>query len=175
MGEHLVAIIYTAAAATTVGNTTTETSLLTTPLVMPVNSLVAGTTLRFAMVGNYQTTAIPGTLRLRLKVTNTTDGTITVGDTGTRVLAAGLGGFLFAVDALYSQRTAGATGTSQGAGLCTMSTTLALADIWQWVASAGGTDTTVTNTFDITAQFSIANITNVIRSDLVVIEILTGV
>lgn len=162
--------LYTAAAAVTVTNTTTETSLLTTPLVLPPNLLVAGTTLRLVLWGEYQTmVGVPGTLRIRFKVTNATDGTKTIAETGLRTLLAAMNNG-WGIECFYTQRTTGATAQSRGTGGMSIWTAATLAEAWLVALGTGSTDTTIPNTFDITAQFSVANVANIIVNHLAFIE-----
>jgi len=170
-----MAILYTSVATTTVQNTTTETSLLGTPLVMPADSLAPKSTLRFTMWGDYETIAVPGTLRIRFTVTNG-GGTTTILDSGARTLPALGTGHNFELAIHYTQRTAaGGSADARAAGHVDLWTSETAAEPWELpIFTSGSTTTTVENTYDITAQFSTADVTNNINNIITVIEIVTG-
>lgn len=171
-----MAIIYTSTADTIVANTTTETSLLPTALVVPVDTLKTQSSFRFTVRGLYSTTVSPPTLRLRVKCTSTS-GTTVLGDSGAQSVTSLGNSRYFSIDSVFTVRTSGSPSSTEFAqGHAIVNTAAITGQIWElFTVSVGSFDSTVVNTFDITAQWGTASASNIITSTNVVIEVVTGV
>ena len=170
----LVGRIYSQTGSVTLANSVTETTLLSGSFVgsktLQANGLMIGHGLRVRAWGRFSTLdPTPGTLRIKLKL-----GAVTIGDTGAQLLTPGVVDRLWRFDSLAVVRTEGATGT------------IFPWSVWEHLIPAGQgnptwwelpnlaavtIDTTVDNALDLTAQFSVANASNKIICDNVLVEV----
>lgn len=156
----------------TVGNTTTETSLLGTGVgtkTLPANFLIAGKSVRVKISGIFSTTASPGNLTFTAKLGATTIGTATI----TNLLANTTDG-AFDGTIEFTCRTTGGSGTIMTNGKVSY-------DIGTFVQGAaalnntGATttiDTTTSKAIDITVTWQTANASNTISNTTCFIETL---
>lgn len=161
--------------ATNVSNTTVETTLFSTglgSLAFKKNVAENGYSITFDVNGRYRTkAAAPGTLRLRI-YWRQKDGTDTViGDTGAITLPAAVGLTGWQLQGMVTMLIpgTGVDGTCQlVAHLVGGGPALTPVGFFNWLFQAA--DLIVDNlneaTFDITAQFSVADATNVIESKI---------
>lgn len=155
----------------TVSNIASETSLISGvsaagTVVLPANFLTAGKTLRFYFAGLFDTKAAPvGTLTLRLESTNHASY-ITFGPF-TPVASITDGGWELA--ALITCRTAGAGGTV--GTVATLEFRDGVINRTVFVGSSAW-DTTAAETFDLTAQWATADVSNTIDVYVGTLEVL---
>lgn len=116
--QQLVGTLFTKTADTTVGGTTTETSLIGTgtgTATLPANFFVVGKTLRVRAGGHFSTDAVtPATLNIRLRLGGIS-GTIILA-TGDKTPAGAVTQDFWEVDITLTCRTTGATGTVMANG-----------------------------------------------------------
>lgn len=174
-GTYLSALVYSSANTVTVANTTTETTIVgASPsagtLTLPAGILKVGTVVRFKARGYYSSLGLAaGTLTLRIKF-----GSTTFLASSAVSLLLGSSNDLWELEGNLNLYTTGASGTFRSLGKF---------DLWK--DSTGGystnpivntsvqsVDTTVSNTINITAQWSVANASNTITCTNVCIEIL---
>lgn len=174
---------FTETADATIGNSTTETTVVGTgvgSVTLPAKLLVAGRTIRLTARGSYGTDAVAPTLRIKVKLIDSTPTTVVILDTGAVTLTAAQTNQYWELDALVTCRTTGATGTVFAQGLLTLSNgaTTAL----HLEMSSGGTanantatstiDTTKTEKVEITATWGTANANNTITTTNLAVEVL---
>lgn len=157
--------------STTITATTTEGTLIDGglgSLTVPANTFVAGDTYKVELAGLISAHN-NDTIRIRLKAAS-----ILLADSGTLTLP-GMTNQVFSISAVFTVRTIGAAGV---ASLVTM------AQFHTLKKQAGGSqegfawntinnttfDTTISNTLNITAQFSSSHVQNSIYSDLLVLN-----
>jgi hypothetical protein len=157
-------LVYSNAAASgSISDTTIETDFDKSYLI-DAHRLRVGTVIRVRAQA-FVTSAVEGTLNLRLKIGNTviqSTGAVTAGSS-----------FVGYFDALLTVRLAGASGLIIGTtewGLGTYDV------VTPKIGFRGGTmiDTTIPQMLKVSAQWSAANVGNNVRLDVLVVEILNG-
>lgn len=156
-------VLYVSTANGQVTNTTTETTLVgfgIGSLTFPANSLFVGRTIRLQLYGLLSTAAVPGTLRIQVKL-----GSTTILDTAAQTVASTLSDFVWKIDAMITVRTTGATGTVMGQSAFEFqASSLAALLAWAMTNTAAVTvDTTVSNALDVTATWGTVSAANNIR------------
>lgn len=155
--------IFIAVATGQVVSSTTETSIIASgvgSLTFPANTLFIGRTLRIRACGVISTAAVPGTLRIRIKI-----GTNVILDTSAQTPTGSLTDMIWKLDAVITVRTVGSVDTVIGQGIFEYQAT-ALAALVTWAM----TNTTAINvalnaqqTLDVTATWSTSDASNNIR------------
>jgi len=175
--HHLVACIYSSTADATVGNTTTETSLVGTgvgSLTLPANFLIAGKTLRITACGYYSSKASsPGNLQINIKLGSTVVNQLP--GSGGSALAGSAASFGWRLSALVTCRSTGASGSVSSGGDMTRLTSSSGANAdFGFTKNTGPVtiDTTAGQTLDLTATFNIADVANTITCTNLTVEIL---
>jgi len=171
--KSLSGVIFTQTASATVGNTTTETSVIGTGVgvsLLPANFWVAGKTIRLKMYGHISCTAAD-TASVRIKV-----GSVTVASSIDDAFPVTLTNSLFIAELIMTCRTTGATGTIFVQGSTTIYAASS-ADMTVYgrqivTTSAVTIDTTATGQLNATYQWSAARAGNTITSTNSVIEVL---
>lgn len=156
-------VLYVATASAQVTNTTAETTLVGTgvgSLTFPADSLFIGRTIRIQAYGLLSTAAIPGTLRIKIKL-----GSTVILDTAAQTVASALSNFVWKVDALITVRVAGASGGVFGQSAFEFQAgSLAALLAWAMTNTAVQVvDLTASNTLDVTATWGTASADNDIR------------
>lgn len=140
---------------TTVNTSTVETQVMGTTVPPPLQ----GTAWKLTVAGTFGHTATPTTLTLRVKLGGTTVSTMTI-----TTPASALSGKAWRIDAELTTLTLGGSGTWKlsGLGFATVNTT----DTPFLMSPAAVTkDTTISNTFEVTAQWAASNVANTITAD----------
>jgi len=171
--KSLSGVIFTQTASATVGNTTTETTMVGTGVgvtLLPANFWVAGKTIRLKMYGHISCTALD-TASIRVKV-----GSVTVASSIGDAFPVTLTNSLFIGELIMTCRTTGATGTIFVQGSTTIYAASS-ADMTVYgrqivTTSAVTIDTTATGQLNVTYQWSDARAGNTITSTNSVIEVL---
>jgi hypothetical protein len=163
----LAGVIYTKTASTTVQNTTAITTLLTTTPVIPSNFLTVGKTIRVRASGYYSTTGTP-TLRLRVLL-----GSVVVAGTGTQTTPSSAAQRGWSLDVMITCRSTGAAGTMFAQGYALIATATNDGQMWDMENTATNTiDTTVNQSIDVDATWSVASTSNTITCTNASVEIL---
>jgi len=171
--KSLSGVIFTQTASATVGNTTTETTMVGSGVgvtLLPTNFWVAGKTIRLKMYGHISCTAAD-TASVRIKV-----GSVTVASSISDAFPVTLTNSLFIGELIMTCRTTGATGTIFVQGSTTIYAASS-ADMTVYgrqivTTSAVTIDTTATGQLNVTYQWSAARAGNTITSTNSVIEVL---
>src|SRR3990167_677173 len=156
--------------AVTVGNTVTETSLLSATKTLTANYLKAGKTLRIIIEGYFSTKATPvDTITLKVKF-----GSTELITTGALTFAQNLSNVFFKLEALISCYTVGASGTVRSQALLVSGDTSALANTVISVVNTADAviNTTATQVVNVTATWSAADVASTITCTNSAIEIL---
>lgn len=158
--------IFSQTATQTIANTTTETTLFGTglgTLTIPANYLKAGKDIRVRLRGFYSANSNP-TLNIKFKL-----GGTTLCSSGATTMSNNTDKY-FIVDVVLTCYTNGASGTVFPQG--SFEKQGAAAEVIGMVATSAVTiDTTVTNTLDVTAEWSAASTSNTITSSNAIVEI----
>lgn len=157
--------VFSQTASVTVGNTTTETTLIgagTGSVTLPANFFIQGKSIRLQMRGVVSSTGGPNT-RIRVKL-----GATTILDSGAVASAAGTNDG-FVIDVLITCRTTGATGTVFAQG--SYQELIVGANILDLAATATSTvDTTGTLALDITQEWGTMAAGNTLTATNFVVE-----
>lgn len=164
-------VLYTSTADGTIGNSTTETTVIGTGVgtkTLPANFFVAGKTIRVRVFGYYSTKAAPvGTFTLRCKLGSTAIETVTP------TLTASMTSRQWSCEFLITCRTTGVSGTVYGQGELRLFTAAATVVGNEALSTATTTiDTTASQTVEVTAQWGTANASNTITGTNAIIEVL---
>ena len=153
-----------------VTNTTTETSVLGSgigTLTFPGYSLFLGRTIRIQAYGILSTAAVPGTLRIKIKL-----GTTVILDTEAQTAPSSLADLIWKVDAIITVRAVGSVTTVIGQGAFEHQA-VALAAMLSWGmtnTAAINVDLTTSQVLDVTVTWGTANASNDIRCTNCVVE-----
>jgi hypothetical protein len=155
------------AASSAFTNSTDETAIST--MTIPANSLVAGSTIRVRAAGIATATNSTDTLTVQLKL----DTTATAIGSAESVVSTGdvdvANNDIYDINAMIVVRSVGSSGTAIAIGSVHLN---AEGDARSQDLKAQFTiDTTVENTLQITADWSVANAGNSMRSDIFVVDI----
>lgn len=168
--RRLSGAIFTNATNATVANTTTETSLVGSPVgnvTIPASALYAGQTIRITAMGTIATTGTP-TLRIKAKL-----GSNIIVDTAAQTLTAISGTNMWRAEFLITPNTIGNSGTVIGQGSLDYHT--AVTGIAGIASASTATVTVNTNNsqaIDLTAQWGTASASNTITCTNLVCEVL---
>lgn len=161
-------------ASATVANTGTETSIIGTgsgTLTIPANTLVIGRSIGFTLAGVYSTTSPAGTLQFRVRLGGIS-GTVVL-DSGAQTPSDSMANRGFEISGLIQCRTIGATGTVLSQGKAILSTAAGTAVIWDMETTAAVTiDTTVSQQFQVSADWQTAAAGNTITGSVFLLQIL---
>lgn len=163
-------VIFISLATGQVVSSTSETTLVGAgvgSLTFPANTLFIGRTIRVKAWGVISTAAVPGTLRIKIKL-----GTTVVLDTSAQTPTGSLTDMLWEIDALFTIRTVGSVDSLIGQGRFDHQAT-ALAAMVTWAMKQTAALTLALNTqhaLDVTAQWSTSDASNNIRCTNVTVE-----
>lgn len=165
---------YVAGDKTSVSNTTTETSLISSTPTMQViaaNEVVIGTSFRFYMTGGYKTTIAPVTIRFRVKF----GSTLLLDTTAVTIPESNAGTGFFELIGNTSFRTIGASGTCAAYGYVLfsrgpLSTDISVARMP--LATTPSVDTTTAQTPGVTVQWGAAIGENIITAQYTTVELI---
>lgn len=157
-------ILFTQAAAVTVANLDTETTLVSTgegSLTIQKNSFSVGKTFKVKALGFYSTTGTP-TITLKFKA-----GSTVLVNSGALATANNSSNAGFSFEALVTVYSLGASGTTYGQGVCIQDN---LAPQLATNTSTVTLDTTANQALNVTAQWSAASASNTITITNLVVE-----
>lgn len=164
--RHSTGAVFTQTATVSLSNSVTETTLIgsgTGTVTLPADFFRAGTTLYFYATGYHSSTGNP-TITIRVKFGSTTILTMT-GTSGNSSSDT------FVIEGLINCRTTGASGTAMGQGTYTEVHSNGLR-AGSDKTSTTTINTTISNVFNITAQWGTANAGNNIHlTNLVLLAI----
>lgn len=167
-----MAFFYVQTADVAVGNTTTETSILQNTITLPAGEVNAGFSLRLNSVGEYATTLVAVTLRVRAFI-----GAIVIGDTGVFTPPA-LSAFVTPFQLFFTTtfRTSGAAAGQSSRGTLLLGTTGVTANspasiVYVGPAAAPNVDLTAASVFDIRVTWGTANASNIVTTMNAALEI----
>lgn len=150
----------------TISNSTNETTILGSgvgSLVFPANNIFPGTVLKVGVSGQLQTTVLlPPTLRIRIYLGS---GNIVL-DTTAQALLSISPARRFSLEAAITIREFSATAAVIGNGIFNYNNGLTGAGVIEIPSNATTIDSTVSNTFNVTAQFGTAAANNVLTSEV---------
>ena len=163
--------LFVQTASATVANTTTQTTVTSTgkgTRTLPANFMVAGRSFHLHARGYLSTDAVPGTLRIRVKL-----GSTVIADTTAKTPGGGLTNQGLEVDVEWTCRTTGASGTVMAQGNSHYHTGTVGSEEFDMVNTAATTiDTTVSQTIDVTVEWSTASANNSLTITNLTIEAL---
>lgn len=151
-------------------STTTETTLIGAgagSLTFPANTLFIGRTIRIQASGVISTAAVPGTLRIKIKL-----GTTTILDTSAQTPTGSLTDMLWKLDAVFTIRTVGSVDSLIGQATFDYQAA-ALAAMLTWAMKQTAALTLALNTsqtLDVTATWSTSDASNNIRCTNLTVE-----
>ena len=163
-------VIFISLSTGQVVSTTTETTLIGAgvgSLTFPANTLFIGRTLRIQMTGVISTAAVPGTLRIKIKL-----GSTVILDTSAQTPTASVTNLIWRLDAVITVRTVGSVDTVIGQATFEYQAT-ALAALVTWGMTQTAALTTALNTshtLDVTAQWNTSSADNNIRCTNMTVE-----
>jgi len=168
--ESISGAIFTQTGDQTIGNTTTETTIMNGSvgtLTLPANFFIVGKTIRIRMRGIVSNTGTPNfTVKTKL-------GSTVVASTGLVTMSKNITNKYFDCEITITCRTTGASGTIMGAGKFEHDATGNLAETYGMVStSAVVVNTTASQTINITFEWGTANVANTITSQVGVVEII---
>lgn len=159
-------------ADTTVANTVTETSLVGTgtgTVTLPANFLIIGRTIRVHAAGYYSDAAAPGTINFRVRLGGIS-GTVILNTTALTP-AGTVSNQLWEMDAYFTCRTTGATGTIYAQGHVTLHDTTAASRVYEMVNTATSTiDTTAAQAVTPSLQWGTADAANTLTCTNLTVE-----
>jgi hypothetical protein len=161
-------VIRTKIADTTIANTTTETTMMTSALSLPANMWTAQKSIRFEYNG-FLTSAANPTLTIRVKIgaiNILVSGTLNIGNNATNVQ--------FKLSGFITCRSTGVGGTfiGQAEFVINPNTFAGASKLTLLDVAVAVVDTTIANNFDSTIQWGTANVTNTITITNNIIELL---
>src|SRR5437667_651900 len=143
-----------------VSNSAAETSILKVAQVYEANTMDQGQTIRVQAKGTYNTKAsAPGTLTLQLKFGNA------AATSGARTLTAAITSLAWDLDAhIIIASPAGPSSSATIQGYARFSTSATAVETWT-LSIGASLDTTSNMSLDLTAQFSVADVNNLIQTN----------
>ena len=156
--------LFTQTADATVSNTTTETTLIgsgTGTVTLPANFITVGKTFRIRMWGLSSQAVGNTTLKIKL-------GSVVLASTGA-VAVIIASDALIQLEAYFTCRSTGGSGTVYSQGIATIGATSVQPMTNVSVATI---DTTISNAIDVTITMSSASVSNIVVSNLIIIEVL---
>lgn len=172
VAQKLDATLFSQISTQTVGNTTTETSILGTGTgakTLPANLLTPGKVLRLKVRGVYSTAAILPTLTVRVKL-----GGVTLASQAITNLIVAATNSAFSGEIDIKCRTAGASGTVDAFGALTYSisgSTRGFAEL-NTALTPVVVDTTAALPLDATVQWSAASASNTVSSLTATVQVI---
>lgn len=164
-------VLFSAISTATVTNTAGEATLVSTIIgstSIPANFLTVGRSLRITASGYYSTAAVPGTLRVRMYLSNSA-----VLDTTASTAPSSSTNLFFEANGVFTCRSTGATGTSFSQGNVVFSTGLTGAQVWEMTTNGViGINTTTAMNLDVRVLWGTADASNSISGTNVVAEVL---
>lgn len=159
--EDTSALLYSSVAASAnITNTSAETAF-DISYTIPANTLKAGDVLQIRAFGLAPTTNSTDTLIIKVKIGTSilvTSATVDVADAD-----------MFVADCTLSVRTAGASGTTVASGLIVLGVPITATTRGGSLASAT-LDTTATQAITVTATWSVASTSNIVRLDQLAVQ-----
>ena len=157
--------LYNATANTSISNTTTETTLIGSgvgSLAIAANTITAAGNFRIRAAGLLTTGAAPGTLRIRANF-----GTVVVLDTTAIIPPINLSSRTWTLDALVEVGAPGGSMTISGEARFEFGTGVQSEVIaWEATILNATADSTISNTFNLTAQWGLAATTETITGEI---------
>lgn len=165
-------ILFSATAQKDIDNTASETTLFGSgvgSLSIPANTLAIGSMVRIVLTGYQDSAAAAGNVQVRFKL-----GGATILDTTAKANSNSLADRWTRIEAVFTWRTIGATGTYDGQGFLQWTSAAGVTSTYDAVNATGALtiDTTAAIAVDVTWQYGTANPANEIHITNACIELI---